>query len=142
MAMGVLRFASVCSLLAAGFLPTAQAQELTWAEKMFEKRSHDFGVVARGADVRYRLKITNIYKETVHISNVRTTCGCTAAAPSKSTLASRESAFIEVTMDTRRFKRRKDSNVIVTFDQPLYAEVRIPITAYIRTDVVLTPVRM
>jgi hypothetical protein len=42
-------------------------------------------------------------------------------------------------MDTERFTRRKDSNVVITFDAPQYAEVRIPITAYIRTDVVLTP---
>lgn len=119
---------------------TAQAQEnLNWAEKMFNKRSHDFGVVARGADVSYRFKITNLYKETVHISNVRTTCGCSAASPTKTTLKSREAAYVEVTMDTRKFMREKDSNVIVTFDAPLREEVRIPIKAYIRTDVVMKP---
>eukprot|EP00913_Durusdinium_trenchii_P010912 g10241.t1 len=99
----------------------------------------DFGVVARGADVRHRFLVRNKYKQTIHISNVRTTCGCSAASPSKTTLASGETVYIEVTMDTRRFSRRKDSNLIVTFDRPAYAEVRIPITSYIRTDVVLTP---
>ena len=117
----------------------AQAEELSWAQKMFEKQKHDFGVVARGADARYRLKVTNLYKKTVHISNVRTTCGCSAAIPSKTTLASLDSAYIEISMNTVRFTRRKDSNVIVTFDQPQYREVRIPVTAYIRTDVVLSP---
>jgi hypothetical protein len=106
---------------------------------MFEKQRHDFGVVARGADVSYRFVVTNIYKDPVHISNVRTSCGCTAATPSKTSLASREKAFIEVKMDTRKFVRQKDSNLIVTFDAPLYAEVTLPISAYIRTDVVLTP---
>ncbi len=118
---------------------SARADELTWAQKMFGALRHDFGVVARGADVRYRLKITNLYQQPVHIANVRTTCGCSAATPSKNTLASREEAYIEVTMNTQRFIHRKDSNVIITFDEPLYEEVRIPITAYIRTDVVLTP---
>lgn len=117
----------------------APAQERTWAEKMFDSLSHDFGVVARGADVRYRFKVTNLYKESVHISNVRTTCGCTAAKPTKETLASRGVAYIEVTMNTQRFIRRKDSNLIVTFDEPLFAEVRLPITAYIRSDVVFRP---
>lgn len=115
----------------------AFAQE--WAEKMFEKREHDFGVVAKGADARYRMKITNTYKQPVHIASVTTTCGCTAAKPSKDTLASLESAYVEITMDTRKFSHQKDSNVIVVIDQPLHAEVRIPIHAYIRTDVVLTP---
>ncbi len=115
----------------------AFAQE--WAEKMFEKREHDFGVVAKGADARYRIKITNTYKQPVHIASVTTSCGCTAAKPSKDTLASLESAYVEIVMDTRKFSHQKDSSVTIVIDQPLPAEVRIPIHAYIRTDVVLTP---
>jgi hypothetical protein len=115
------------------------AQDYKWARDMFEKQEHDFGVVARGSDARYRLKITNKYVEPVHISNVATSCGCTAAKPSQDRLASRESAYIELTMDTRKFQHQKDSSVTVTFDQPYYAEVRIPVRAYIRSDVVLTP---
>ena len=116
------------------------AQELNWAEKMFKDRSHDFGVVARGAEVSYRFELTNIYKEDVYITNVRTTCGCTAAQPNKDVLKSRETAYVEATMDTRRFTRRKDSNVIITVQAAGQVEtVHIPITAYIRTDVVLEP---
>lgn len=126
--------AALLSLTAA-----AQAQQTNWAEKMVNKKSIDFGVIARGSHSSFRVVITNIYKETVHISDVRTTCGCSAGKPSKRTLLSRETGFIEVTMDTRKFTRRKDSNLIVTFDKPLLAELRIPITAYIRTDVVFEP---
>ncbi|WP_298859176.1 DUF1573 domain-containing protein [uncultured Gimesia sp.] len=110
-----------------------------WAQKMFDKDKIDFGVIARGSDAEFRLKIKNIYKDPVHISNVRTTCGCSAAEPSKNILESGEEGYVQVTMDTKRFQRRKDSNVIVTIDAPQYAEIRIPITAYIRTDVVFTP---
>lgn len=117
----------------------ADAQELNWAQKMFEKQSHDFGVVARGAEVIYRLKLKNIYQQTVHIANVRTSCGCSAASPSTDTLQSLEEAYIQISMDTRRFTREKNSKVIITFDQPRYEEVVIPIHAYIRTDVVFTP---
>ncbi len=115
------------------------AQDNDWAAKMFDKSSHDFGVVAKGADARYRLTITNKYVQTVHIESVTTSCGCTAAKPSKDTLASRESAYVEIVMNTVRFDHDKNSSVIVRFDAPLAAEVRIPIHAYIRTDVVLTP---
>ncbi|MGH7201220.1 MAG: DUF1573 domain-containing protein, partial [Planctomycetaceae bacterium] len=118
---------------------SAQAQSTRWAEEMFEKDIVDFGVIARGSDAVLRLKLTNKYKETVHISGVRTTCGCSAATPSDTTLDSRETAYIEVTMDTRRHTRLKTSNLVVTFDAPYPAEVRIPIKAYIRTDVVFTP---
>lgn len=118
---------------------SASAQELNWAEKMFDQRNIDFGVVARGSDAVARVKITNLYKQAVHIADVRTTCGCSAGKPSKTSLESLEEGYIEVTMDTRKFTRRKDSNVIITFDSPLHQEVRIPITAYIRTDVVFDP---
>ncbi|MHC4878861.1 MAG: DUF1573 domain-containing protein [Planctomycetota bacterium] len=120
-------------------IPTGARADENWAVKMFEKTSHDFGVVARGSDVSYRLKLKNLYKEDVHISDVRTTCGCSAGEPSHTTLKSLEEAYVEIKMDTRKFMRRKDSNVIVAFDAPLYQEVTIPITAYIRTDVVVEP---
>lgn len=117
----------------------AEKPRYPWAEKMFSAMEHDFGVVARGSDARHRIEITNLYQEEVHIQQITTTCGCTAVRPSKETLASREKAEIEITMDTRKFTNLKTSSVVVVFDKPLFAEVRIPIQAYIRTDVVLTP---
>ena len=123
----------------AGLTCCAQAQELTWAERMFNVHKHDFGVVARGSDANFRFKIINKYKPDVHIADVRTTCGCTAASPSKDRLKTREAAYIEVKMDTRKFKGQKNSNLIVVFDEPFYQEVRIPIAAYIRSDVVISP---
>lgn len=130
----------LAGLVASTALGAAAVQaDDSWAAKMFEKTTHDFGVIARGADSSYRLKFKNIYKEAVHIAEVRTTCGCSAGKPSQETLLSLEEAYVEITMDTRKFTRRKDSNVIVVFDQPSYQEVRIPITAYIRTDVVIDP---
>ncbi len=120
------------------YTQTAPAQE--WAQKMFAESSYDFGKVARGADVSHRFKVTNLYKETVHISNVRTTCGCSIPKqPESATLKSLETTYIEVSINTRKFTHLKESNLVITFDRPFYAEVRIPLKTYIRTDVVLTP---
>lgn len=117
----------------------ATSQSTQWALKMFEETSHDFGVVARGSDVRHRIQIKNIYKETIHIADVKTSCGCTAAKPSKYTLKSLETAYIEIVMNTKKFTHKKESSITITFDAPQRAEVRIPIAAYIRTDVVIEP---
>ena len=70
-----------------------------------------------------------------------TTCGCTAAEPDVRVLATNEVARIEVKMNTIKFMRRKDSNVDVTlsYDGGSSRTVRVPITAYIRPDVVLDP---
>lgn len=131
-----LMFTAVALLLSGS---TAHAQALDWASEMFEKQSHDFGVVATASDTRYRLKLKNPYQEDVHIQSVETSCGCSAATPSTKLLRSGEEGYIEIKMDTVKFKHRKDSAVIVRFDSPTFAEVRIPITAYIRTDVVIEP---
>jgi hypothetical protein len=118
---------------------SAWAQNQNWAEKMFDKLEHDFGVVARGADTRYRITFTNKYVDPVHIADIRKSCGCTSANPSKTTLVSHEKGYIEFVMDTKKFTHQKDSAVTIVFDKPQYAEVRIPVKAFIRTDVVLTP---
>lgn len=120
----------------------ASAQDLNWAQKMFDRQSIDFGVVARGAVCSTRLTIRNIYQETIQITNVSTSCGCSAAKPSANQVLSGQEAYIEVSMDTQRFMRKKDSAALITLVEPtkgLRAEVRIPLSVYIRTDVVFTP---
>jgi len=122
----------------------AQQGPENWATKMFSELKHDFGTVARGADTRATLIVQNLYEEDVTIDNVGTTCGCTAAKPNKTLLKTGEKAEIEIQMNTVKFMRRKDSNVDVTltFRGPQGAStktVRVPITAYIRSDVVVSP---
>src|SRR5262245_59283262 len=117
----------------------APAQDPQWAQKMFEKLDHDFGIVPSGADLKYRLKITNKYQQQVHILGVASSCGCTAAKPLKDTLASEESTYLDISMDTRRIQQLKETSLTVTFDQPLYAQVRIPVKAYVNPDVLLSP---
>lgn len=137
-------FTSTVALLAlicsGSFERSACAQDPDWALKMFDARNHDFGHVARGAEVKHRFKVTNIYKETVHIRGVRTSCSCSIAKPpEQATLKSLESTYIEVEFDTRKHKHAKTSNLIVSFDAPLVTDVTIPLKGYIRSDVVLTP---
>ena len=63
----------------------ASAQQ--WAYKMFgETTSHDFGTVARAAKSDYVFEMQNIYKETIHISGVRASCGCATPRIVKPTL--------------------------------------------------------
>ena len=110
-----------------------------WARPMVETRKIDFGVIATGSEARKLVEIRNVYERPVHISSVETTCGCSAATPGKTTIAPGDTGTVEVQMNTHRFRQRKDSNLVIRFDAPRFAEVRVPITAYIRTDVVFDP---
>ena len=106
---------------------------------MVTARKIDFGVIATGSEAKKMIEVRNVYAAAVHISDVSTTCGCSAAATGKKTIPPGESTYVEVQMNTQKFSRRKDSNLIIKFDSPQFAELRIPISAYIRTDVVITP---
>src|SRR4051812_39229566 len=79
-----------------GVPPAAPGRQLNWAEQMFDRMNHEFGVVARGADVVLQLKVTNKYKETIHIAEAHTSCNCIAARVLNSTLKSWETGIIEV----------------------------------------------
>lgn len=116
-----------------------QAQQVNWAEPLFEKREHDFGIVAQGADTQYRLKVVNTLAVPVHMFGIRTICTCVSGRILQETLAPGETGYIEITLDTKKHKHDKSTAIFVQFDRPQFAEVRIPIKAYIRTDVVLTP---
>ena len=69
-------------LLVTLFAVPASGQE--WAEKMFSVTSHNFGTVAKGSKTEFRFIYRNLYEEDVHVSSVRTSCGCTQPAITKS----------------------------------------------------------
>ncbi len=117
----------------------AQAQAQSWAQRMFETTQHDFGTVARGAKVEYRFRLQNIYRETVHIAAVRSSCGCTTPIVTKRTLRSLETGEIIARYNTRNFLGRRGATITVIFDQPYYAEVQLYVTGYIRSDIVVHP---
>ncbi|MCA9054618.1 MAG: DUF1573 domain-containing protein [Planctomycetaceae bacterium] len=125
-------------VLAGNVLP---AEELDWAHKMFKELEYDFGVVARGADAEHRIRIHNLYKETVTIANIGTSCGCISADVESKLVPSDAFVDLVVTLDTKNHLRQKDPNVDVrlTFDGVHFKDVRIPIHAYIRSDVVIEP---
>ena len=128
---------SVCVLSLLTFASSATADQFT--DAMVSTKKVDFGVIATGTDVPKMIKIKNVHAQTYVIQEVKTSCSCAQAKIDKQVLQPGETAILTVKMNTRNFKQRKDSNVIVVFNSPRYTEVRIPVTAYIRTDMVFTP---
>jgi len=115
----------------------AMAQE--WATKLFQESSHDFGTVARAAKSEYVFEMQNIFKEDIHISGVRASCGCVTPSVVKPTLASWEKGGILVVFNTRAFLGPRKATITVTIDRPYYAEVQLSISGFIRGDVVFDP---
>ena len=114
-----------------------QAQQ--WAKKMFTETNHDFGTVARAAKSDFVFELQNIYKETIHISGVRASCGCVTPSIVKPTLETWEKGGINVKFNTHSFLGRRSATVTVTIDKPYFAEVQLLVKGYIRGDVVFDP---
>lgn len=120
-------------------LAAARAVAGDWAGKMFESTNHDFGTLARGVKAQHRFKITNLYEEDVHISGVRSSCGCTTPQITKNDLTTFETAEIVADFNTRAFMGHKSATLTVSFDKPFPAEVQVHVNGFIRSDVVLQP---
>lgn len=134
-----MRAACVCAVLGL-WGGSLSAQDTSWADKMFDKAKLEFGSVARGADTRAKLTITNKYLEDVHIQSITSSCGCAQVSKAgKDTLKSLEATEFDVTINTRQYTGDRNVAVTVVFDLPFYASVRIPVHCFIRTDVVIEP---
>ncbi len=128
-----------CLLTLGVLLLVSRAEAQEWARRMFEVTHHDFGTVARGAKAEFRFKFKNLYRETVHVASVRSSCGCTTPTVTKRTLKSLETSEIVARYNTRAFLGRRGATITVVFDQPFYAEVQLHVTGYIRSDIVVHP---
>lgn len=134
---GVLRLLLALGMLAPALASTASAQ--SWADKMFEGKSHDFRIVGRGTKTEHHFDFTNLYEEDVHVKAVRTSCGCTTPSLTQNTLKTHETASVIATFNTNTFIGQKSATITVVFDQPSYAEVQLKVSGFIRTDITFDP---
>jgi hypothetical protein len=118
-------------------ISAAPAQD--WAKDMFKHTSHDFGTVARGANVEHRFPLENIYLEDAHIAAARVSCGCTTPEVPGQILKTWDKAEVIARVDTITHLGQKDVTITVVFDKPFPAEVQLHIHCYIRSDVVVQP---
>ncbi len=84
----------------------------------FSEMSYDFGEMKQGDKKEHTFSLTNNGKSELIIRNVRSSCGCTAVAPSKSVIAPGESAPIKVTFDSRGKRGRQSKSITVITNDP------------------------
>ena len=118
-----------------------------WATKLFvfkggpEALGHNFGTVPRGTILYYKFPMYNPWAIPIDITNLRVDCGCVTPKVSKSTLQPRETADLEITMDTARRKNPGPTTVSVYVTVgPQYIDTAVVrVSANIRADVVFNP---
>ena len=131
---------------------SVHGQDPLWGQKMFEATDFKFGSVAKGADSSIQLKIKNIYKEDIQITNLTTGCGCVSWVEVTRTeppaeqfpivIPSGQSRMLTLRLNTIQFDGERKSKATVYLFDPVHGDaktVEFPVVAFIRKDVVLTP---
>ena len=114
-----LRAAAVLLLIVCGVLGSAWgAYRMTVGRPNLDgERSHTFGVrvlVDGQAAFSHTFVLTNTGSNTIELSNIRTTCGCTVAEPSTRTVASGETLEIAATLTLKK-EGRKTSRIFLEY---------------------------
>lgn len=122
-----------------------------WGQKMFEVTDINFGSVAKGADAAVQVKVRNVYKEDIQVTNLSTGCGCVSWDDLKSTslqsplpiiIPSGQQRILTLRLDTVRYDGERKSKASISLLDPIHAAsttVELPVHAYIRRDIVITP---
>jgi len=70
---------------------------------------YDVGMVAKGEQVKVKIKLTNSGDQPMVVSDVTAGCSCTATSQPKKPIAPRKSDYIEATVNTSNFAMGKFS---------------------------------
>lgn len=84
----------------------------------FNVLDFDFGDMKQGDKKDYTFNLTNAGKSDLQIRNVRSSCGCTAVAPSKKVVSPGETVPIKVTFDSRGKRGRQSKSITVITNDP------------------------
>ena len=64
---------------------------------VFNKNEYDYGEIGQNERAKAFIYYTNKLQKEITIKKIRTSCGCTAAKPSKYVLKPGESGYVEIT---------------------------------------------
>jgi hypothetical protein len=108
----------------------AISQESTGPRIEFEEENHDFGEIEQGQKVEHVFAFKNTGSSPLVISNILTTCGCTAPSWPKEPISPGGSGVIKVVFNSTG-KMGKQNKVITVFSNSVDQKDRITIQANI-----------
>lgn len=79
---------------------------------------YDFGTVKEGSVVSHTFEFENKGNATLDISNIKTSCGCTAALVSSKQIAPGKSGTIKIDLDTKNRQGRMSRTITISSNDP------------------------
>ncbi|MBA4405897.1 hypothetical protein C0389_01350 [bacterium] len=90
-----------------------------------KKDRHDFGTIVEGEIVTHKFEISNSGTAELVISQVRASCGCTAAKPDKMKLKPGEKTFVKVEFNSENRLGPQEKFVYVSSNDPINPEYKL-----------------
>lgn len=103
-----------------------KTEEVNGPQITFEVSSHDFGDIEQGEKVNYVFKFENTGIEPLILSNVLTTCGCTATSWPREPIVPGEGGEIAVSFNSAG-KMGKQNKVVTIVSNAVNAQERVKI---------------
>ncbi len=100
---------------------------------------YSFGTALEGEMVKHTFKFKNVGKGRLVIRGVRTSCGCTAATPTKSNLAPGEVGEVAVGFDTRFQKGHQVRTITLFTNDPANPQAAMTLQGDIKQQVAASP---
>jgi hypothetical protein len=82
------------------------------------KKQHNFGVVTEGDIVDFEMQLKNSGRSDLVISNIRTSCGCTAALLSSKVIEPDDTATLRIELDTADRSGKMTRSIIIYSNDP------------------------
>ena len=116
-----------------------QVSRPSWSNKMFQKKAHDYGTVARASKQVTVFEFVNPTKQTMTLGAVRASCGCAEPKILDRVVQPGKKGRIQVNFNTIRFVGDRKATITLTVNQPSWFEVQLTIKGTIRGDIVVNP---
>ena len=108
---------------------SGRAEEPKTPRIRVEPEAFDFGKALPAKTLRKEFTLSNFGDAALVIENVSTTCGCTAALASDTTLAPGSSTVLRVTLETRSYSGKLDRQVLVRSNDPKTPLLTVKVSA-------------
>lgn len=102
--------------------------QLLQPKLILQQTSFDFGDIKQGDKVTHTFVLSNGGGDLLKITNVKASCGCTAAAPEKNELAPGESTNLNVTFNSAGRRGKQSKTVRIYSNDPENPEMLLSIT--------------
>ncbi|MCI0330509.1 MAG: DUF1573 domain-containing protein [candidate division Zixibacteria bacterium] len=108
---------------------TPQQQNVKAARLEISQKVWDFGYIPRGAKVTHNFVLKNVGNDTLKITNVRKSCGCTAAPLKKDVLFPGDTTELAVTFSSGAYQGPVSKAVYVESNDPIEPFIDITFNA-------------